>query len=262
MTFSTDTAGTNTFRDYQNDAISRTGYDITPTQTFMTINSALDTLTITNPSNAEAGNYSVSIYCRDNHTDTGYANMTFNVEITLSPGCQVASTPSNQSFIAHTNTTIVTTGIGMFSHANSEPISITGHTFSPSNTFLSLSSDNTTVTISDPQNADIGNYSLSIFCQDPHSDTGTANNTFVIEITENVGCQVSSALGNQSFVAHTNTTLLATSLFTDPNSEALTLENYTFTPSVSFLSLSADNTTITISDPQNVDVGNYTFEIY
>ena len=186
--------------------------------------------------------------------------MTFNVEITQNHGCQIATTPANQSYVAHTNTTIVTSGIGMFRHANGEPISITSHSFSPSNSFLSLSADNTTITISDPQNADVGNYTFSILCRDIHSDTGTANNSFVIEVTQNQGCQVANTVGNQSFAAHTNTTVAMTglSIFSDAEGETLSFVGLRSTPSNSFITIDSSNALVTINDPMNADVGNYT----
>ena len=258
--FSTDVSGTDTFIDSQGDDISRTGYDISPSQSFMTINSALDSLTITNPGNSDVGNYTISIYWKDNHTDTGFANLSFTVEITENVGCQVSSTPTSQSYTAHMNTTLVTAGIGMFSDPNGEAISISGHSFSPSNSFLSLSSDNTTVTISDPGNADIGNYTVSIFWVDPYSDTGVANNSFVIEITENQGCQVATQITNQSFVAHkVNTvTMNGISMFSDPESQSISLSGSGITPSNAFMSINSDGTLVTISNPANANVGNYT----
>ena len=60
--YNLDDPGTDTFKDAQNDAISRTGYDITPSQSFLTINSALNSLTISDPDNTKVGNYTVSIY--------------------------------------------------------------------------------------------------------------------------------------------------------------------------------------------------------
>ena len=81
--YNLDDPGTDTFKDAQNDAISRTGYDITPFQSFMTLNTALNELTFNDPLNADVGNYTFSIFCDDNYVSLTNSNCLYRLILLL-----------------------------------------------------------------------------------------------------------------------------------------------------------------------------------
>ena len=84
---------------------------------------------------------------------------------------------------------MVHNGLAHFSDPNAEIITLTGHDISPTQSFMTIDATHTMVTITDPWNINIGNYTVSISCEDPYSDigTGTVTMDFIVEITENVG---------------------------------------------------------------------------
>ena len=165
--YSLDDPGTDTFKDAQNDAISRTGYDIAPSQSFMTLNAALNELTLSDPGNADVGNYTVSIYWKDNHTDTGFANLTFNVEITENVACRINEQLANVDYYAHENLTLNFSSMNLFDDPENDTISITGYSIVPNASFITnVTSDYNEYDLSNPLNANVGNYTFSILCDD------------------------------------------------------------------------------------------------
>ena len=156
-----------TFKDEQNDYISRTGYDISPTQSFMTINAGLDELTLNNPGTADVGNYTVSIYWKDNHTDTGFANMTFTVEITENVACRIDQQMSGLGYYAHRNVTLHYGPFSLFDDPENDTIALSGYSIVPNASFITqMNSGFEDYNLSNPLNADVGNYTFSIFCDD------------------------------------------------------------------------------------------------
>ena len=187
------------------------------------------------------------------------------IEITQNYGCQTVGTVSDQSFPAHTNTTITTGGISLFTDAEGETLSFVTSGSTPTNSFVSLNSGNTIVTISDPQNADVGNYTIFMTCKDPHPDTGTANMTFNLEITQNVACNIANQLPDISHVAHANLTFAFGSpvLFDDPENNVIGLTGYSIVPNASFITtVNSDFYDYNMVNPMNAEVGNYTWTIF
>ena len=180
-------------------------------------------------------------------------------------GCKIASNFSDLSYVAHTNTSFTTSGLGHFTDDEGDTISITEFTITPSQTFLTVNSAYDTFTIDDPGNADVGNYTVSIYCVDPYSDTGVANMSFTIEITENIGCKISSSRLDESYPAHINTTVAFTFAdhFSDPDGEDILFTGYDISPSNDFLTLNTTDLSVDVANPNNTGaLGNYTISIY
>ena len=89
--------------------------------------------------------------------------MDFTIEITENVGCQMATTYADQSFKAHHNGTVIHSGLAHFSDPNAEIITLTGHEINPTQSFMTIDATHTMVTLSDPANSDVGNYSVSIY---------------------------------------------------------------------------------------------------
>lgn len=234
----------------------------------MSFDSGFTTLTIANPGNAAVGNYTIGVTCTNNHPDTANNTLTFVVQITQNYGCSVASNFTNQSFPAHKNTTVNTSGIAHFTDTEGDSISLVSYTITPANSFLTMAANMSSVTVSNPGNADVGNYTVSMVCQDQYSDTGTGQMNFTIEIYENLACYVLNQFPDKTFVAHTNTTVDTSSAgttFSDYESEAISRVALTITPTpannVIQYNTSSNYFNITIQNPLNSDVGNYTVDV-
>ena len=199
ISFSTDTTGVDTFTDAQNDAISRTGYDITPSQSFLTINSALNSLTISDPDNTKVGNYTVSIYWRDDKPDTGTANMTFNVEITENFAPVINNTISD--YTAYGNRTNIFTLPGdLFYDQEGDTMSYT-YFINPAASFIVYNIGTQELTI-DIDNTKQGIYEFTLTARDHHTDTGSTDSKFNITITNNAVPTTTEVFSNTTMLAY------------------------------------------------------------
>jgi hypothetical protein len=250
------------FKDPEGDTFTRTGYTVTPAAPFMSFDAGFRNMTISDPWNAFVGNYSVSILCRDNHTDTATAAMTFTVEIRENLACKVLNPLPNLSYFAHHNTTFGTTNQSVFHDLESNPIHRSSVTFSPTNAsaFLTFDGAFTTFTLSNPTNAYVGNYTVYVWCDDNYSDTPSVAASFIVEIKQNQAPQINETISNK--IAHGNRTTtytLSNFLFNDLESNTIS-HTYSVAPPSAVISYNVATRVITVT-ADNVSAGNYTFTL-
>ena len=159
--------GLSLFSDAENETLSFATSSSTPSNSFISIDSSNALVTISNPMNADVGNYTVYMICKDPHPDTGTANITFTVEIIENVACRINEQLSNISYSAHKNVTLNFSSYNLFDDPENDTIALSGYSIVPNASFITtINSSYDEYDLSNPLNADVGNYNFSIFCDD------------------------------------------------------------------------------------------------
>ena len=159
--------GLSMFSDAESETLSFVTSGSTPSNSFLSIDSGNTLVTVTNPMNADVGNYTVYVECKDPYPDTGVANMTFNVEITENVACRIDEQMSDIGYYAHKNVTLHYGPFNLFDDPENDTIALSGYSIVPNASFITqINSGFNDYNLSNPLNADVGNYTFSIFCDD------------------------------------------------------------------------------------------------
>jgi len=239
-------------------------YTIVPSLSLAVVSFSGWTVSLPGLTNSNAGSYNVTLFAYDADLPIPGFN-SFILTINANQGPHNITYISNQTLKSNTAKVYnITVPSGIFVDPESEAITYT-MTVSPSASFLSCVTNWTNITVTNPANSDVKNYTITLTAADVHSDTTNGTTTFNLEITTNTAPTKNTTIADITFHGNRSTSYnFGTNLFYDTDGDTLT---YTYAVTSTNASLTGAFLTFDLSSMSmsgfaaNTDAGIYTITI-
>ena len=184
----------------------------------------------------------------------------FSLTVNANQGPHNTTSIANQTFKSNTAKVYnITVPSGIFSDPESDPITYT-MSVSPSASFLTCAATCTNITVMNPPNSSVGNYTVTLTANDGHSDTTNGTTSFNLEITTNTPPTKNTTILNTTFHGNRSTSYsFGSNLFYDSDGDTLAY-TYSVSPTAAFLTVDVSSMSMT-GFAANTDAGVYTITI-